>query len=110
MITKYEDLTPEERMEICNGCGGKGSIIKPPHRIFFKASCDHHDYGYWKGGTETDRKRCDIKFYNAMVIDCTSLPWYNYLRYRPWCWVYYHSVREFGKKYFYFADKPRQDF
>ena len=87
MITKYEDLTPEERMEICNGCGGKGSIIKPPHR-----------------------KRCDIKFYNAMVMDCTSLPWYNYLRYRPWCWVYYHSVREFGKKYFYFADKPRQDF
>ncbi len=34
-MKKYEDLTPEEKKEICNGCGGKGGWIKPPHAVFF---------------------------------------------------------------------------
>ena len=99
-MKKYEDLTPEEKRNICNGCGGKGSFIKPPHKAFFEASCNHHDYGYYKGGTEADRKRCDDKFYEAMKRDCSTLPWYQYIRYRPWCWIYYLAVRQFGKKYF----------
>ncbi len=71
-MKKYEDLTPEEKKEICNGCGGKGGWIKPPHRVFFEASCNHHDYGYWKGCTEEDRKKCDKKFYGATVKDCSG--------------------------------------
>lgn len=109
-MKKYEDLTPPEKKEICNGCGGKGSWVKPPHGAFFKASCNHHDYGYWKGCTEEDRKICDKKFYHAMREDCKTLPWYQKIRYRPWCWAYYNSVRMFGKKYFYYADKKRELF
>lgn len=107
-MKKYEDLTPEEKKTICNGCGGKGGWIKPPHAVFFEASCDHHDYGYWKGCTEEDREQCDKKFYGATVKDCSGLPWYQYIRYRPWCWGYYVAVRNFGKKYFYYADKQRE--
>lgn len=107
-MKKYEDLTPEEKAEICNGCGGKGGWIKPPHRIFFDASCNHHDYGYWCGGTEEDRLNCDSKFYAAMVNDCADLPWYQYIRYRPWCWGYYLGVRKCGGKYFNYADQKRE--
>ena len=53
--------------------------------------------------TEQDRKRCDKKFYDAMVKDCSTLPWYQYLRYRPWCFIYYQAVKKFGKKYFQYA-------
>lgn len=104
----YEDLTSEEKKMICNGCGGKGSFIRPPHGVFFKASCNHHDYGYWKGCTEADRFKCDYSFYEAMLQDCNRLPWYLYLRYRPWCWAYYHAVRLFGGKFFYYADEKRE--
>ena len=102
-MLKYEDLTEEDKKKICNGCGGKGSIIKPPHRIFFKASCNHHDYGYYKGGTERDRLTCDTKFYNEMKRDCKCLPFYQKLRYVPWCLIYFKSVRIFGKKYFNYS-------
>jgi len=99
-MKKYEDLTSEEKAGICNGCGGKGGIVVPPHAIFFEASCDHHDYGYWKGGTKTDRLKCDRGLYAAMKRDCSWLPWYEWLRYRPWCWLYYIAVRAVGWKFF----------
>lgn len=101
---KFEDLTKEERSKICNGCGGKGSWVRPPHGIFFKASCDHHDYGYWKGGGEVARMRCDKNLYKAMIEDCKSLPWYRWARYRPWCWAYYVAVRMCGAKYFNYKE------
>lgn len=104
---KYEDLTPGQKEEICNGCGGKGGWIKPPHRIFFKASCNHHDYGYWKGGSELDRLEADKMLYKSMVKDCKTLPWYQWVRYRPWCWAYYKGVRIAGWKFFYFSEKKR---
>lgn len=107
-MKKFEDLTPEERAMICNGCGPKGGWIKPPHAIFFKASCDHHDYGYWKGCTEADREICDRKFYEAMIADCAPLPWYQYIRYRPWVYAYYHAVRLFGKESFYYGPDKRE--
>ena len=47
---KYEELDVKQKAYICNGCGGKGGFVKPPYRIFFNASCNHHDYGFWKGG------------------------------------------------------------
>lgn len=103
---KFEELTKDEKTIICNGCGGKGSWIKPPHSIFFKACCDRHDYGYWKGLTDNDRLKCDRTFYSAMLDDCNKLSWYEYLRYRPWCWLYYIAVRLKGKKYFNFTEVP----
>ena len=97
---RYEDLTQEEKEEICNGCGGKGGIVTPPHAIFFETSCNHHDYGYYKGTTEKDRKRCDKNLRTAMNKDCSKLPWYKWLRYRPWCELYYLGVRSVGWKFF----------
>ena len=103
----YEDLTPAQRQEICNGCGGKGGIVKPPHRIFFRTSCNHHDYGYWKGCTEADRKAADQMLRKKMNEDVATLPWLKRIRYRPWCWVYYMAVRAAGGRFFHYADKKR---
>jgi len=107
---KYDHLSPTQRNEICNGCGGKGGLIKPPHRIFFETSCNKHDFSYYLGCTEKDRLKADKGFYQAMKQDCESLPWYQYARYRPWCWVYYKAVRRFGRKFFYYGDKKRKTF
>lgn len=100
----YEDLTPEEKKEICNGCGGKGGWVKPPHKHFFKADCDHHDYGYYRGGTEEDRKNCDKLFLQEMLADVRRASWLTRLRLTPWCYTYYAAVRLFGKKYFNYVD------
>lgn len=110
MTKKFEDLTPGQVKKICNGCRGKGSWVKPPHAVFFKSVCNKHDYSYWQGCTEADRKKADYGFYVAMVEDCNrpEVAWYNYARYRPWCWLYYKAVRQFGAKYFHFADKKRE--
>jgi len=101
----WEELTEEQISDLCNGCGGKGGWIKPPHRIFFKTSCNHHDYGYWCGGTEEDRQDDDAKLKEAMTKDCARLPWWKQLRYRPWCLLYYVSVRIRGSYYFYYGEK-----
>ena len=99
-MKKYKDLTKEEKDRICNGCGAKGGRIKPPLAIFFNASCNHHDYGYWLGGTEEDRLKCDKKLYDALLLDCSLLPRKKYLLYRLWSKLYYYAVRAFGSKYF----------
>ncbi len=104
---KYEDLTPDQKKEITNGCGGKGGWVKPPHKLFFEASCAHHDYGYWKGCTEANRLAADKMLYRLMVFDCLNLPWYQKIRYRPWCWVYYQAIRWFGWKFFSYGNQKR---
>lgn len=103
----YENLTAKEKKEICNGCGGKGGFVKPPHKAFYKASCNHHDYAYFVGCTKEDKNKADKMFYELMIKDCSSLPWYSYIRYRPWCWLYYNAVKMIGSKFFYYGDAKR---
>lgn len=104
---KYEDLSEEQKSIICNGCGGKGGFVKPPHAVFFETSCNHHDYGYYKGCKERDRIACDRKLKQAMYKDCKRLPWYKQIRYLPWCDLYYKAVRLFGSQFFYYAAEKR---
>jgi hypothetical protein len=103
----YEFLTPEQKKEICNGCGGKGGFIKPPLRAFFKTSCNHHDYGYWCGCTEAERKNDDKGLRKSMKEDVAGLPWYKKPLYMPWCYLYYRGVRVAGAKFFYWGKKKR---
>ena len=105
-LPKYELLTPKQKAVILNGCGKKGAWFKPPD-WFMLAECNHHDYGYYKGCTEADRKRCDDTFYNEMKRDVSRAAWYlKPARYAA-AYIYYKAVRLFGKSAFYYADKPR---
>jgi len=101
-LLKYKDLTEEQKKFITNGCGGKGGWIKPPNFIF-KASCNHHDFLYWRGATEEDFKLANIKFYDKMEEDIKEVK--NFLKrthYKIWAYAYFKSVSLFGRKYFNF--------
>ena len=105
-MLKYKDLTKEQKKHVCNGCGGKGGIIKPPSFIF-QASCNHHDFLYWRGRAEADKIRADDNFYSWMKEDIKLKPWYKKPHYHIWAYAYYKFVWLGGDKYFNYADKPK---
>ncbi len=105
-MVKYRDLTAKEREFITNGCGSKGGIVKVPN-FMFKASCNQHDFYYWRGCTEKERLSADTKFYEKMLEDVTGVVWYKRWFYGAWAWTYYKAVRFGGKHAFYYADKQR---
>ena len=98
-MLKYSELTDEQKEKICNGCGAKGGRINPPE-FLFHTSCNQHDFYYWRGGTEADRKKADDTFYEFMEIDILEAKWYLRWYYGIWAFSYYKAVRFFGKKYF----------
>ena len=99
-MKKFNELTSNEIKKYCNGCGGKGGFINPPE-FLFHASCNHHDYLYYCGDTESDRKKADNSFYNYMRLDIANESrWYKRVYYKIWAYTYFKTVRLFGSKYF----------
>ena len=109
MKLRYGDLTQEQRKFICNGCGGKGGFIKPPDFIFL-ASCNQHDFYYWRGCTKEDFKLANKEFYEMTREDIAQIKWYKIHKkawYHAWAFLYFLAVSLGGKKYFYFGPKPK---
>ncbi len=104
---RYRNLTDEEKNAITNGCGAKGGFISVPNFIF-RASCRHHDFNYWLGNTEDDRRKADRQFYEAMKRDAAMVrSFWKRLYYRAWAWIYYKAVTHFGVRYFNYADQQK---
>lgn len=103
LLCRMRNLNGPERAVLTNGCGGKGGWINPPD-FMYTASCDHHDFNYWLGYTEADRKAADRKFYAAMIKDCRRAPWYKRPFYRAVAWLYYRAVRLCGKRFFHYRE------
>lgn len=105
---RFLRLTDRERDAVCNGCGGKGGWFNPPD-YGFRASCDHHDFNYWLGGSEEDRRRADRQFRDAMMRDVRAAPLWR----RPWlwgaAWRYYWAVRWFGGQFFLYHGGETED-
>ena len=100
MKLKYSSLTELQKSKITNGCGGKGMGFTPP-QFFFKASCNQHDFYYWRGGSSTDRKIADRFFLNAMWEDANRASnIFSLLWNKTAAVTYYLLVRLGGKKYF----------
>lgn len=112
MKIRFRDLTPEQIKCISNGCGGKGSFIPVPQFIF-TASCDHHDFNYWLGYREEDRKLADDQFYQAMkndykkMLDDKIIGRVKYLYYKAWAYIYYSAVRKYGSSFFSYRSEER---
>jgi hypothetical protein len=96
------DLTANEVRLICNGCGGKGSWINPPDGAFGEP-CDWHDFEYWRGGTEADRKHSDFGFYTHMIEMANKSIWYMRPFMRLQAWTYYRAVRLFAQSFFHYG-------
>ncbi len=105
----YEKLTPFMKLYICNGCGGKGGVVVPPYGIMFKASCNHHDYGHWKGGNAKDRLKCNWEFYKALCADVKSLKcsFWKKPYYYVWATAYFSGVQLVSAKFFHYTKEPR---
>ena len=97
---RYKNLTDKQKLHICNGCGSKGSIIPVPNFIF-EACCNHHDFQYWLGCTEEQRKKADQQFLVEMLVDAVRSK--RKVFYSSWAVIYYTAVRLRGKKHFYYA-------
>jgi hypothetical protein len=121
---KYDDLTQAQKKEICNGCGGKGGFVKPPHSILFKPVCDPHDYDYWSGCSWWDKIKADWKMHQGMKkavkkMDIQILRDHLYFNesllpdwavrqiYYRWADAYFAGVSVAGKLYFYFDKNKR---
>lgn len=103
---RFKDLTEEEIAYLCNGCGGKGGLFNPPD-FLFTASCNHHDFNYWLGGTEEDRKKADKDFLNAMLVDAKRSDWPRSWLHFVLAYLYYLGVRVAGKRFFYYSIEQR---
>jgi endogenous inhibitor of DNA gyrase (YacG/DUF329 family) len=100
----YRDLTEEQKAVICNGCGPKGGWVPVPE-FFCHASCNHHDFKYWVGGTKDDREKADLEFLEAMLVDAGDDPAKQTIAFTYWM-----AVRLFGSFCFYYTDQPRDEF
>lgn len=107
---RYQDLTPEQRAVLCNGVGPEWfptwlvKVITASSSLFFnEASWCHHDFGYSIGHTEADRLHCDRKFLEAMKRDAVLSGTLAIVA-LPLAYMFYCSVRLFGKYAFRYAD------
>ena len=121
MAKKFKDLTPDEKQEICNGCGPKGGFKVPD--FVFKESCDHHDYNYFLGYKEKHRKKADSQFYEAIKDQINNYQLYckktsgfwiyqvdklDCLGMRIAGYIYYKSVRIGGSGSFHYGIKEQE--
>jgi len=101
---KWRHLTPEQRRAVSNGCGGKGSWVPVPD-FLFTASCNIHDFHYWRGGDEADRLKADFEFYQAMLVDAADASWWRRGWDRGLAWLYYRAVRAWAQDYFHYGSR-----
>ncbi len=123
-MLKYEDLTDAQKEFICNGCGGKGGKIKPPHAELFKEDCHYHDYLYYIGCKWWHRIKADWKLRSLMrarikTTNMVSLRDHLYINdrwlpdfaisqiYYRWADAYCMGVVVVGWKYFYSGPEKR---
>ena len=104
-----EDLPPDQmhtfKTEIFNGVGSREFFIDP-HDLIFKQAAMAHDFAYWRGGSNEDRKLSD-KIYLEDSLDAVR-------RQRKWtrpiyfviAYIYYGFLKMLGKYAFEYRERP----
>jgi hypothetical protein len=98
-IPLYEDLKPWELDAVATECGPQWFprfIAKHIPQYTFRDPCRQHDFDYWVGGTELDRKITDLKFFVRMLKSGPN---------KKEAWRYYKLVRQFGWVSFHYGEK-----
>jgi len=70
--------------------------------LFLHECCDHHDFNYWLGGTEADRRKADWQLYKEGF---KRAEW-NPVK-QSAVMIYYTAVMTCGWSCFHYADKER---
>ena len=108
----YWELSPEEKKEICNGCGAKDGLKVPDTfwGLNIEEACNIHDYMYNTGKTHYDKLFADAMFrLNLTVIIDAKETFKEKLlsvlrHYRAG--TYYIAVAKYGN-YSFWKDKER---
>lgn len=121
----YYKLTPEQKKEICNGCGPEKfkSVPDSMFNMDFTEACNIHDYMYQQPPfTAIRKKEADSIFLINMlsIVDDAmgACPknifkkiWYNYLKSkrRDVAYLYYYAVDMLGAPFYYSKTKEGCD-
>jgi len=101
----YRDLNINQKIKLCNGCGGGKYALFIPNFIFL-ADCCQHDFYYWRGGNLWDKIRGDYWFYYYMVIDAFKNKHYDLkLFYFLMATLYYIIVSVLGFIFFHWGER-----
>lgn len=106
---KYENLTPEQKKYIIDnvyngvGSGQFGFKVK---EFIFRESAIEHDFYYFRGGTEQDRKTADIIFLNHSLRLASSHTFLNKIAYRIIAYIFFYFVYYFGWLSWEYYDSP----
>lgn len=98
-IPRWRELNPRQRDFISNGCGSKGGWLRPPG-FLFTASCDQHDFHYWRGADDDDRTEADAAFLRAMLWDAAQSGGWARWFHRSLAYTYHWAVRRWGAQSF----------
>jgi hypothetical protein len=101
-VRKYklelEDLTPEQYQyfidNIFNGVGSRHFLFNPPDLIFNQAA-KRHDFAYWRGGTEEDRKDADRRFKKDCLQEAKERSFLLRPFYTSIAYLYYYAIKVF---------------
>ena len=99
---EYEDLTPEERDYLTDGCGNK--FLNVPD-FDFGECCRRHDFGYWQGHSKEDRLRIDKEWYADMIKASRKYGFVRRYMLKIAAMVYYRAVRAASWRFFNFSDR-----
>lgn len=110
MRLSYSDLTVEDKKLLCNGCGAKAGGWLDVPEFLFSASCDQHDFYYWRGGSNHDRWVADRDFYKHARKDANAAVWWKVPFYHLVGLVYFTAVRLIAWNFFsYGKQKTLED-
>ncbi len=103
-MPRWRDLDPAERRAFGNGLGPwwfpawlRRLATSLSLAFFHEADWAHHDYGYARGGSESDRARADRLFLAAMLRDGSRLNTVTRMAGASLlAWLFWALVRLFG--------------
>ena len=108
----YWELSPEEKKEICNGCGAKDGVKVPDTfwGLNIEEACNIHDYMYNIGKTHYDKLFADAMFRLNLTVIIDAKETFKdkllsvFRHYRAG--TYYIAVAKYGNSSFW-KDKER---
>jgi hypothetical protein len=95
----------DELFKICNGCGTESSHLVPEHAwgVRLTYACYIHDFDYFLGQTEADRRYADDRFKKNLKALIAEGNMFLYPARRIRIETYYRTVRICGEKPFWQA-------
>ena len=109
----YFDLSDWEKENVLNGCGSKNSKFIPDNilGLCINEACLFHDYMYYVGTTDKDKREADKVFLNNILwwVDEYSRNFFLRWGRRFIAKIYYYVVKVFGEKAFFSGLKRRDN-